>query len=74
MTIFNMLIVSVFLTMPSIANAYIDPGTGSLIVQVIIAAFATALITIKMWWYKASKVFRLGKNNKDSKVKKAEKI
>ncbi|UCE98353.1 MAG: hypothetical protein JSV74_03265 [Dehalococcoidia bacterium] len=30
--------------------AYIDPGTGSLVIQVIIGTVAGALLTIKVFW------------------------
>ncbi len=32
--------------------AYIDPGTGSLIVQGVIGAIAAAGITLKLYWHK----------------------
>jgi hypothetical protein len=32
------------------ANAYIDPGTGSLIIQALIAGIAGGLFAIKMFW------------------------
>ena len=34
------------------AYAYIDPGTGSLIIQIIIGALVGAGITVKIYWYK----------------------
>ncbi|MEO1554718.1 MAG: hypothetical protein AAFR82_12380 [Pseudomonadota bacterium] len=40
------------------AHAYIDPGTGALFVQAAIGAAATALVTIKYWWSKATTAFR----------------
>lgn len=33
------------------ASAYLDPGTGSLIVQGLIAFFVGAIFTIKTFWY-----------------------
>ncbi|TLU61487.1 hypothetical protein FE810_14720 [Thalassotalea litorea] len=44
--------------------AYLDPGTGSIIVQGIIASIALGLATIKMWWHKLASVFR--KSDPDS--------
>lgn len=35
---------------PSTAHAYIDPGTGSMIIQVLIAAVLGAVVTFKQWW------------------------
>ena len=44
------------------AHAYIDPGTGSLIIQMIAGAFLASLMTVKLWWYRMTgfftKVFR----------------
>lgn len=37
-------------------HAYIDPGTGSLIIQVLIASFFGALFLLKVFWGKV-KVF-----------------
>lgn len=34
------------------AHAYIDPGTGALIIQALIGGIATGLFTIKLWWGK----------------------
>ena len=34
------------------AYAYIDPGTGSLAIQVIVGALIGTGITVKIYWYK----------------------
>ena len=34
------------------AFAYLDPGTGSMIIQMAIAGILGALFTIKLYWYK----------------------
>jgi hypothetical protein len=34
------------------AHAYLDPGTGSMALQLLIAGILGALFTIKMWWYR----------------------
>ena len=54
---------SFFITSP--AYAYLDPGTGSLILQGIIAGLAMLSVTIKMWWHKITSLF---KNCEDSRV------
>ena len=41
----------------SSAFAYLDPGTGSLIVQGLIAGIAMASLTIKLYWYKLCAIF-----------------
>lgn len=44
-------VIALFLAvLPTDANAYIDPGTGSMIIQVILAAFLGAIVTCKQWW------------------------
>jgi len=32
------------------AHAYLDPGTGSYVLQIVIAGIVSALFTIKMCW------------------------
>jgi hypothetical protein len=39
------------------AFAYLDPGTGSMIIQVAIAGFLSALFTIKLFWYRIKATF-----------------
>jgi len=40
-----------FLTVSS-AHAYLDPGTGSIILQGLIAALAAGTVFVKIYWYK----------------------
>jgi hypothetical protein len=40
------------------AYAYLDPGTGSMILQGIIAGLAMISMTFKMWWYKLISIFK----------------
>ena len=42
----------VLVLLPSPALAYIDPGTGSFLIQGIIAAVVGAGIAIKMFWHR----------------------
>jgi hypothetical protein len=39
------------------AFAYLDPGTGSMILQGIIAGVAIGWFTIKTYWYKLASLF-----------------
>lgn len=34
------------------AYAYLDPGTGSMIIQMAIAGVLSAVFTMKMYWYR----------------------
>jgi len=51
--------------------AYLDPGTGSMIVSAIIGVFATILFIFKGWFYKIFRMFKKDKSQDDSnKVEK----
>jgi len=49
---FLFLIVTLQLTLSQNAFAYLDPGTGSYIFQVLVATFIGGLFTVKMHWQK----------------------
>ena len=51
------LIVTLNFALSQNAYAYLDPGTGSYIFQVLIATFIGALFTIKMYWQKIKNFF-----------------
>jgi hypothetical protein len=40
------------------ACAYLDPGTGSFIFQILAASFLGAMATIKIWWSKVAFLFK----------------
>jgi len=46
------------------AHAYLDPGTGSMIVQLVIGAVAVAGMTLKMYWRKIMDLFGHRPNDK----------
>ena len=48
------------------ASAYLDPGTGSMILQGLIAGVAIAWFTIKNYWYKLTAFF--GKKKESSSI------
>ena len=58
----------------SSAHAYIDPGTGSIILQAIIAALAASVVFIKIYWHKLLVFLRIKKKvdfeNKNQENKK----
>ena len=54
-----------FLVMiPSIGFAYIDPGTGSYFIQILIAALAGGVFALKMFWKKIMASLKIRKNKK----------
>jgi quinol-cytochrome oxidoreductase complex cytochrome b subunit len=38
-------------------HAYLDPGTGSMIIQLVVGAIAAALFTLKLYWGRIKKFF-----------------
>jgi len=67
--IFNTLFVGLFFVMlTKSANAYIDPGTGSFLFQLIAGVFLGGLFTIKLY-YKKIKLFfvKIFKKDRDEK-------
>ena len=62
----NILFFLYFFLFTSAAHAYLDPGTGSIILQAIVGAFAAFFSTLYIFWEKVkiffSKVFK--KDNK----------
>lgn len=39
------------------ANAYLDPGTGSMLLQGLIAAIAGGLVALRLYWSKIKRLF-----------------
>ena len=39
-------------------SAYIDPGTGSLFIQILIAGFLGLVLTVKSWWSRLFESFK----------------
>jgi len=63
------LLITAFIVLnPSFAYAYLDPGTGSIILQAIIGFIAAAAATMSVYWEKfksiINKIFK--KNNRDN--------
>jgi len=51
------LLAILLLLQPATAFAYLDPGTGSMILQGLIAAIAVAGVTIRTYWYRIMQFF-----------------
>ena len=62
-----------FLFSTTNANAYIDPGTGSIILQAILAFIAGAVATISLWWGNLKmflkKLFKSDKKENETNIK-----
>lgn len=65
--IFVMLVVF-YAAFPGMAYAYINPGTGTFILQLIIGALTGGIVAIKLYWNKIKAFFKnLFKANKNEK-------
>ena len=52
------------------AHAYIDPGSGSIIIQAIIGAIATVVTTASIYWNKLKNFFNKNKKKDDEENEK----
>jgi len=59
-------IIMFFLLMTSNAYAYIDPGSGSLILQLILGGVAGLVVIIKLYWDRFLTMFRIRKKTDES--------
>ena len=64
-------LIAVIVLTPRTAHAYIDPGTGSFILQMLIASLLGALFTVKLWFGAAKRFFQrvIGGNSRDQRAK-----
>lgn len=66
----NLIVPAFFIVIfsPIQAHAYLDAGSGSIVVQAIIAVFAGAAFAIKIYWRKLRYFFSKNKRAKTEKV------
>ena len=66
--IFSLLSIITLIIFPTKAFAYLDPGTGSIILQAILGFIAASITTISIYWTKfkslISKLFNKKEKNK----------
>jgi len=61
--LFGSILVIIHTTSVSYAYAYLDPGTGTIILQAIFGVLIGVGITLKIYWYKIKeKISRVSKN------------
>lgn len=73
--LFNLLVitavVSSFIKLPdhtsAISLAYLDPGTGSMIISAIVGIFATIALGVKTFWYRIVRIFNPSKKMPEPK-------
>jgi len=54
---------------PVAAFAYIDPGTGSILIQGLIAAIAAIGVALRLYWHRFIAFFRIQPAQKEKPVK-----
>ena len=63
MTILRLAIVLSIVFAAEPAFAYLDPGTGSMLLQVVLGGIAAVGVALKLFWYKIRAALRFGKKN-----------
>ena len=58
MTLRITLVLAALLSLSSPAQAYLDPGTGSMIISAVIGVVAALGLGLKMFWYRVVGLFR----------------
>jgi hypothetical protein len=43
---------------------YLDPGSGSVILQALVGGFAAVAVTAKLWWSRVTRIFRRNQDDK----------
>ncbi len=57
---------------PAVITAYLDAGSGSMILQVLLGGFAAAGVAIKLYWKKLTGIFKRGGDDEEPAVAHAE--
>jgi hypothetical protein len=65
----SILLLIIFIASVDAAHAYIDPGTGSAILQGILGALAAIAIVAKLYWYRILRFFGLSKSRSELEKK-----
>jgi hypothetical protein len=53
-----LLLLTLLLALPSIANAYLDPGTGSYVLQLLIGGLLGGLFALGVFWRRVVAYFK----------------
>ena len=50
------------------AFAYLDPGTGGMLIQIVLGGLAGLAVAGKLFWHQLKSYFRFGKDDKSDDV------
>ncbi|WP_339071127.1 hypothetical protein WIN67_10030 [Pseudomonas idahonensis] len=69
---FSLVALICLVVLPINAFAYLDPGTGSAVLQGILGALAAVVVVLKLYWHRFLRMLGLRKDSvkKDSNVSK----
>ena len=48
------------------AQAYLDPGTGAILLQMLLGGVAGALVILKLYWHRFTSFFRRGRKEPEA--------
>jgi hypothetical protein len=48
--------------------AYLDPGSGSMLLQVVLGGIAAVGVALKLYWYRIKAILGFGKREEDHQV------
>ena len=66
------LLIAILLLITPPAWAYLDPGTGSMLLQVILGGIAAVGVALKLFWHKIRVALGFGKSGKAEQEEKAD--
>ncbi len=52
---------------------YLDPGSGSMLLQVLLGGLAAVAVTAKLYWRRLSRFLRLRREEPDGEIERASK-
>jgi hypothetical protein len=55
--------IGIFLFLTAPAHAYLDPGSGSMVLQVLLGGVAAAAVVIKLMWHRILTILRIRKED-----------
>ena len=67
-----MLLVGMVMSHAAPAQAYLDPGTGSMVLQLILGGVAGALLIAKLYWARFKKLLGLSTNDSTTEEKETD--
>ncbi len=60
-----LLVLAGWLVLETPVQAYLDPGSGSMLLQVLLGGVAAIGVVAKLYWHRVTSIFRRGTSAKD---------